>query len=62
VRFNGHDWSVFISMRHQTPDSPVVIWRPREGLGELEVTRLQRELTLIPQNKSSPERVNNQCA
>ena len=49
VMFDGKEWEVFLSMRVQTPDSPVVIWRS-EGLEAPTLTRLRRELTLIPRD------------
>jgi hypothetical protein len=56
VRFDGHEWTVFISMRQQTPDSPVVIWRPSSGLGEFMREQLNSELTYIPREPDGATR------
>jgi hypothetical protein len=54
VKFAGHEWHVFLTVKDEHPDSPVVIWRG-DGLDAITLTRLRRELELIPREATNPE-------
>ena len=52
VRFDGHEWEVFITPRgDQRPDSPIDIFRyehPDRASDVIDLIRQRQELTLIP--------------
>jgi hypothetical protein len=49
VLFDGHEWSVLLTLRgEQRDDSPVHIWRGDGLLGVIDLVRLRGELTPIP--------------